>query len=299
MTPSPARTLHAVAPIATATATDAVPPTSHPPDPPPRTSARPATRPRRTPRLLTLTRIASPLLVVALWQLASATGLLPPDKLAAPSVIVRTAAHLAQTGELGDALLISLRRVAIGVALGLLAGTLAGLITGLHRWGDALLDPILQALRTLPFLGLVPLFILWFGIGETPKIALVTLGMTFPLYLAVHAGIRGTDPGLIEAATVLGFTRWQRIRHVVLPSAVPHAMVGLRQGLGIAWLSIIVGEQINADAGLGYLINNARDFLRTDVIVVGLVIYALLGLLTDALVRLLERRALAWRRTAA
>jgi sulfonate transport system permease protein len=150
-------------------------------------------------------------------------------------------------------------------------------------------------LRTLPFLGLIPLFILWFGIGEEPKIALVALGVAFPLYLNVHSGIRNTEPQLVEASTVLGFTRAERLWHVVLPSAIPQTLVGVRQSLGIAWLSLIVGEQVNADAGLGYLINNARDFLRTDVIVVGLVVYAILGLVTDALVRLLERRALRWR----
>jgi sulfonate transport system permease protein len=150
-------------------------------------------------------------------------------------------------------------------------------------------------LRTLPFLGLIPLFILWFGIGETPKIALVALGVAFPLYVNVHAGIRDTDPGLLEAAKVLGFGRWLRIRHVVLPSAASHTLVGLRLGLATAWLSLIVGEQINADSGLGYLINNARDFLRTDIVLVGLLVYALLGLTTDAIVRLMERWVLRWR----
>jgi sulfonate transport system permease protein len=150
-------------------------------------------------------------------------------------------------------------------------------------------------LRTLPFLGLIPLFILWFGIGEEPKIILVALGVAFPLYLNVHSGIRNVDDQLVEAATALGFTRFERLWHVILPAAVPQALVGLRQSLGIAWLALIVGETVNADAGLGYLINNAREFLRTDVIVVGLIVYAVLGLVTDALVRLLERRALRWR----
>jgi sulfonate transport system permease protein len=187
--------------------------------------------------------------------------------------------------------------VAIGFTIGLVVGVVLGGIAGLSRWGDALVDPPVQMLRTLPFLGLIPLFILWFGIGETPKIALVALGVAFPLYVNVHAGIRETDPGLLEASRVLGFSRWQRIRHVVLPSASSHTLVGLRLGLATAWLSLIVGEQINADAGLGYLIDNAREFLRTDIVLVGLLVYALLGLTTDALVRLLERWVLRWRRT--
>jgi sulfonate transport system permease protein len=168
-------------------------------------------------------------------------------------------------------------------------------VAGLSRWGEDSIDPPVQMLRTLPHLGLVPLFIIWFGIGETPKIALVALGVAFPLYLNVHGGIRGVDARLMEAASVLGFTRREQIQHVVLPAALPHALVGLRLSLGIAWLTLIVGEQVNADAGLGYLINNAREFSRTDVIVVGLLVYAAMGLITDTGVRLLERRALRWR----
>jgi sulfonate transport system permease protein len=190
---------------------------------------------------------------------------------------------------------VSLRRVAIGFVIGAVVGLALGIISGLSRWGAALVDPPVQMLRTLPSLGLIPLFILWFGIGEEPKVALVALGVAFPLYLNVHSGIRNTEPQLIEASTALGFTSAERLWHVVLPSAIPQTLVGVRQSLGIAWLSLIVGEQVNADAGLGYLINNARDFLRTDIIVVGLVVYAILGLVTDALVRLLEKRALRWR----
>jgi sulfonate transport system permease protein len=233
--------------------------------------------------------------VVALWQLASATTLLPPTKLPAPSIIAATAWRLIRSGELESALLVSSGRIALGLLFGLTAGVALGLVSGLSRWGDALLDPPVQALRTLPHLGLVPLFILWFGIEETPKILLIAMGVAFPLYLTIHSGVRESDPKLLEAARVLGFTRVQRVWHVSLPAALPHALVGLRQGLGIAWLSLIVGEQVNAGSGLGFMINNAREFLQTDVVVVGLVVYAALGLLTDALVRGLERRVLSWR----
>jgi sulfonate transport system permease protein len=152
-------------------------------------------------------------------------------------------------------------------------------------------------LRTLPFLALVPLFILWFGIGELPKVALVALGSMFPIYLNLYAGIRGIDPKLMEAGRVFGLGQWGLIREVVLPGALPSGLVGLRYALGTAWLSLVVAEQVNASAGIGYLINDARDFLRTDVIVVGLVVYAILGLTADSLVRLAERRLLAWRPT--
>jgi sulfonate transport system permease protein len=192
---------------------------------------------------------------------------------------------------------VSLRRVAIGLVIGCITGVVLGLLSGLYRWGDALVDPPLQMLRTLPHLGLVPLFILWFGIGEEPKVVLIALGVTFPLYLNVHSAVRAVDRRLIEAATVFRFSRWQLIRHVIFPSALPQVLVGLRQGIGIAWLTLIVSEQVNANSGLGYMINNARDFLQTDVIVVGLVVYAVLGLLSDWIVRILERRALAWRQT--
>ncbi|WP_228047180.1 ABC transporter permease [Saccharopolyspora montiporae] len=242
-----------------------------------------------------LRRWISPVVILVVWQLASGTGVLPPDKLAAPDVILRSAWELALTGELGSHLGVSLSRVLAGLAIGVLIGIGAGLCAGLGRWGDDLLDPPLQMLRTLPHLGLVPLFILWFGIGEAPKIALVAMGVVFPLYLNVHGAIRGVDPKLLEASRVLGFTRTERIRHVVLPSALPGTLIGLRQGLGIAWLSLIISEQVNTENGIGYMINNAREFLRTDIIVVGLLIYAALGLITDALVRRLERRALRWR----
>nr|WP_221313383.1 ABC transporter permease subunit [Actinoalloteichus hymeniacidonis] len=254
----------------------------------------PTSRRRRGPDLR---RWISPLALLALWQLTSAAGLLSPDLLSSPWTIAQAGWEVTRSGELGEAFAVSIGRVTIGFAIGAGIGLLLGITAGLSRWGDLLIDPPVQMLRTLPFLGLIPLFILWFGIGEAPKIALVALGVAFPLYLNVYSGIRNVDDQLTEAARVLGFNRFERLWHVVLPAAVPQTLVGLRQSLGIAWLSLIVGEQVNADAGLGYLINNAREFLRTDVIVVGLVVYAALGLATDALVRLLERRALRWRAT--
>jgi sulfonate transport system permease protein len=242
-------------------------------------------------------RLLSPLLIVVVWQVASSTGLLPERLLASPVRIVTTAADLIQAGILPEAIAISLQRTAIGFTLGALAGIGLALIAGLSRVGENTVDPPLQMLRALPLFGLIPLFILWFGIGETPKVALVALGVVFPLYLNTFAGIRGVDGKLGELAQVLRLRRSAMIVHLVLPGALPQTLVGLRQSLGVAWLALIVAEQINADAGLGYMINNAREFLRTDVIVVGLIVYAIFGLLTDSLVRLLERRALSWRQS--
>ncbi|WP_020673656.1 ABC transporter permease [Amycolatopsis nigrescens] len=255
--------------------------------------APPVARKRR--RRLDLRRWISPIALLVLWQLASGSGLLPAEKLSSPWTVLQAGVEVARTGELGEAFAVSIGRVAAGFAIGGALGLLLGIVAGLSRWGNVLVDPPVQMLRTLPFLGLIPLFILWFGIGEEPKIALVALGVLFPLYLNVHSGIRNVDGDLVEATTALGYTRAERLWHVVLPAAVPQTLVGLRQSLGVAWLALIVGETVNADAGLGYLINNAREFLRTDVIVVGLLVYAVLGLCTDAVVRLVERRALRWR----
>lgn len=259
----------------------------------PQTVAVTPRRPRR--RLPDLRRWISPVALVLLWQLASATGALPSSKLSSPWTVLRTGIDLVRDGELGQAFAVSITRVALGFAAGAGIALLLGILAGLSTWANVLIDPPVQMLRTLPFLGLIPLLILWFGIGEEPKIILVALGVAFPLYLNVHSGIRNVDRDLVEAAAALGYTRAERLRHVILPAAVPQTLVGLRQSLGIAWLALIVAETVNADAGLGYLINNAREFLRTDVIVVGLVVYAMLGLATDALVRLFERRALRWR----
>ena len=240
-------------------------------------------------------RFISPLVLVLLWQAASTAGLLSPRTLAAPSTILLTAWDLLASGQLLWHILVSLARVLAGLGIGLVAGVLLALAAGLSRLGEDVVDAPVQMLRTLPFLALVPLFILWFGIGETPKVALVALGTTFPIYLNLFAGIRGVEPRLAEMGRVFGLDRWGLVWHVILPGALPSALVGLRYSLGVAWLSLVVAEQVNATAGIGYLINDARDFLRTDVILVGLLVYALLGLGADSLVRLLERRLLAWR----
>jgi sulfonate transport system permease protein len=238
-----------------------------------------------------------PLLLLALWQLAAGTGLISSRTVAPPSAIISSFWELLSSGALAHHLAISLRRVGIGVGIGVALGSSLALIAGLSRHGEEAVDATMQMLRAMPFLALVPLLILWFGIGETPKIALVALGVTFPIYLTWFSGIRGVDKKLVEAGRLLGLGQAGVIRHVILPGALPSALVGLRYALGTAWLSLVVAEQINADAGIGYLIMDARDFLRTDIILLGLIIYSLLGLAADALVRLIEQHALAWRPT--
>ncbi len=242
-----------------------------------------------------LRRMIVPVAIVVAWQAASSTGFIGSRMVPSPLRIVATFTDLTVSGELGRNLLVSLGRVALGLGIGVGTGAALALIAGLSRLGEDSVDATVQMVRTLPHLALVPLFILWFGIGETPKVALVALGSAFPIYLNLFAGIRGVDPKIVEAARTFGLSRTELVRHIVLPGALPAFLTGLRYALGLAWLSLVVGEQINADSGLGALITNARDFLQTDVIVLCLLRYAVLGLSTDAAVRLIEARVLHWR----
>ena len=251
----------------------------------------------RLPRVGQARRFAAPLLLVLAWQAGSMLGFIPARTVPAPSDVLVSFYHLILSGELQQNLLVSLARVGAGLSIAIVAGTVLALVAGLSRLGEDSVDSSLQMLRTLPHLALVPLFILWFGIGETPKIALVALGGLFPIYLNLFAGIRGMDRKLIEAVETLGLSRLEQIRHVILPGALPSFLVGLRYAVGVAWLSLVVGEQIIAESGIGFMMMNAREFLRTDIIMVGLLVYALLGLLADIGVRWIERTALVWRPT--
>jgi len=262
-------------------------------------ASAPAARSRRRHR--GWYRLISPVAVVALWQLLSSAGLIPADKLPPPTTVWHTAVSLVTSnspayGTLQHAMLVSLERMAVGFTVGGSIAVLLALVAGLSRLGENAVDPLLQIVRMLPLFGLIPVFIVWFGIGELPKIILIALGAAIPLYLNTFAGIRSVDAKLAEVGRVQRLTRAETIRHIVLPGALPQALTGLRQSLGVAWLALVVAEQVNANAGLGFMISQATQFLRNDVILVALAVYAVLGLITDALVRLLERRALAWRR---
>ncbi|WP_144108993.1 ABC transporter permease [Paraburkholderia sp. BCC1886] len=249
----------------------------------------------RRPGFTRVRRYAVPLLLLVIWEVAALAGLVNERRFSSPSQIATTLWHLSLSGELGRHLLVSLGRAASGLAIGLTLGTVLALGAGLSRRGEDAVDALLQMARTLPHLALVPLFILWFGIGETPKIGLVALGCLFPIYLNLFAGIRGVDAKIVEMAGTLDLTRSEQIRHIVLPGALPSFLVGLRYALSISWLSLVVGEQINASSGIGYLAITAQDYMRTDIIMACLLVYALLGLGTDALVRAAERRLLVWR----
>ncbi len=240
-------------------------------------------------------RWVSPMVLLLLWELGSRTGVIPARTLAAPSAVLATLVGMIASGELPANLIVSFGRVAIGLAIGVSAGIVLALVAGLSRQGEMVVDPLMQIKRTIPVVALSPLFIVWFGIGETPKIALIAFATLFPVYLNLYSGIRGIDVRLLEAARSFGLDRRELILNVILPGALPALLVGLRYSLSIGVILLVIAEQINASSGLGFLINNARDFMRTDIIVVCLMVYAILGLGADLLVRQIESRALAWR----
>ena len=246
-------------------------------------------------------RLISPVVLIGLWQLLSSTGVLPASKLVSPATIAHTAYSLVVTrsptyGTLQGSLLVSAERWAIGFGLGVVIAVLLAIVTGLSRIAETALDPIVQALRSIPLLGVLPLFIIWFGIGELPKDLIVLLGALFPMYVNTFAGIRGVDPKLGELGQVLGLSRRELVTNIVLPGALPQALTGLRLSVVASLLALVVGEQINANAGLGFMITTAQEFLENNIIMVCLIVYAILGLTADALVRMLERKALVWRR---
>ncbi|MCM2393680.1 ABC transporter permease [Streptomyces albipurpureus] len=252
----------------------------------------PADRPR--PVSLTV-RALGPLLLIGTWWTASATGLLTPDILAGPPDVVRAVGELWGSGELPDALAASLTRSGTGLVLGLVAGVVLGVVTGFSRSGDELLDSSLQAMRTIPFLALVPLFMVWFGITETAKILLIAFATTFPMYVSTAGGVRGTDRKLLEAMRSFGMGRLALVREVVLPGALPSLLSGLRLSMTLSVIALVAAEEINATAGIGYLMSQAQAYARTDVLAVCILVYALLGLTADGLVRLLERFLMPWR----
>jgi sulfonate transport system permease protein len=259
---------------------------------------------RRRARNAGWQRAVSPIALLVVWQLTNVVHLVSPTKLPPPTKVVSEAWTLITTnspaygGTLQHALLVSLERMAIGFAFGGAAALLLALVAGLSRRGEEAIDPLMQMVRTLPLFGLVPVFIVWFGIGQLPKILLIAIAAVVPLYLNAFSGIRGVDGRLRELARSLGLSRRETITQIVLPGALPATLVGLRQSLGVAWLALVVAEQINANSGLGFIINQGEQFNQNNVIFVALIVYTILGLLTDWIVRIFERRALAWRTPA-
>lgn len=235
-----------------------------------------------------------PVGVLILWELGARSGLIESRTLPAPSQVVTAFWETAKSGELESNVLISFERAITGLAIGGVLGFVLGVLTGVSRKAELLLDSGIQMLRNVPHLAIIPMVILWFGIDETAKIFLVAVGTLFPIYLNTFHGIRTIDRGLIEMAEVNGLGKFAIFWRVLLPGAMPSVLVGLRYALGIMWLTLIVAETISASSGIGYMTMNAREFLQTDVVVLGVLLYALLGKAADTFTKWIEHRVLAW-----
>lgn len=241
--------------------------------------------------------LVGPLLLIGIWSLGSAQGWIDPRFLPAPWTIAETGGELLASGRLGADLLVSTQRFALGLVFGVATGLVLALVSGLSRIGEAIVDGPVQIKRSIPNLALLPLLLLWFGIDERMKIIAIALGVLVPIYIHTHNGLRGIDGRYAELAETLRLGHGPFIGRVILPGALPGFLLGMRFAVTSAWLSLVVVEQVNATAGIGYMMQLAGSYGQTDVIIVGLVLYGLLGLASDGAVRLVQRRALSWRRT--
>ncbi len=244
-------------------------------------------------------RLLGPVLLVALWWVASASGYLDPRILSGPGSVISTAADLVTTGRLQDNVLISLQRAGLGLLFGVTAGVVLAVTAGLSRSGEYLLDGPLQIKRAIPSLAMLPLLILWLGIGEQMKVTVIALGVAVNMYINTYASLTSIDSRYVELAEGLDLTRSQFLRKVVAPGSLPGFFVGLRLGVTSSWLGLIVVEQINSTSGIGYMMFQAQQYAQSDVIIVGLVAYGIFGFASDAGVRAIERKVLSWRRTLA
>lgn len=237
----------------------------------------------------------TPVLIMVLWEVASRLGWLPENIAPAPTTILHAGYELWERGELLPSLTTSLGRAGVGLAIGLTVGVTAGIIGGLLRSGEYLFNGVFQILHTIPLLAILPLMIVWFGIDELTKVLLISFGAAVPMYLNLFSAIRGVDQRLVEMARAAGAGRWRQVTRVLLPGAMPGFLVGLRFALAYSVLGLVAAELVNVDQGIGFLINRAQTYLQTDQVFFGLVVYAVLGLLADQFVRVLERVLLAWR----
>ena len=265
-----------------------------------RNRRKPITKEKRAERdnssRFVLTRgFVLPIVIIIVWQLAGVFLQISNTILPTPLDILIAFQSLIVSGELFGHLQFSITRALLGFLLGASLGLLFGTWTGLSNRTEQYVDPSLQMLRTVPHLALAPLFILWFGLGELSKVLLIALGAFFPIYVNTMLGIRGVDKKLFEVARILEFSRWKQITKLTLPAALPNILLGIRLSLGASWLGLVVSELMGASEGIGYLIMDARQFSRTDVVFVGIIIFALGGKLTDSVVRLLESKLLKWR----
>lgn len=235
-----------------------------------------------------------PVFVIFMWQVLGQIGLIGQDILPTPLEVVQAFIQLSKDGVLWENIGVSAKRALIGFIIGGSVGFVLGMMNGLSRTSEKLFDSSIQMVRTIPHLALIPIVILWFGIGETSKLFLVALGVAFPIYLNTFHGIRSVDKGLIEMGKVYGLNSFHLIIMVILPGALPSILVGLRYALGIMWLSLIVAETISADSGIGYMAMNAREFMHMDIVVLSILLYAILGKLSDSIAKFFEKHWLQW-----
>ncbi len=261
-------------------------------------AVRPGSRRRSLARLRSPLGIYTvPVAILAVWQIGCSVGWISQSFAASPAQVFDAGVNLWKEGLLGPDIAISLRRAAEGLALGLSVGIVTGTVAGLWRAGEQGFNGIMQILNTVPLLALLPLMIVWFGIGEESKVILIAIGAAVPIYLNLFAAIRGVDHGLIEMATAAGAGRRRLISRLLIPGALPGLLVGLRFALAYSVLGLVAAEQINANSGIGFMISQAQTYERVDEIYLGLFIYAALGLIADQIVRVLERGLLTWRPT--
>lgn len=252
-------------------------------------------RPRSRSRFLPLRRTLSPLLLVGLWCAVTYGGLADPRVLPSPGAVGTAARDLVENGQLISDIAVSMRRVGLGLAFGIFTGVLLALVSGLWRIGDDMVDPLVQIIRSVPVLAVSPLLTIWLGLDEAPKVTIIALAVTFPIYLNLLGAIRGVDQQLVEMGQIFGVRGFGLVRRVILPATLPVFLVSLRFALTICWIALIFAEQINAQSGLGFLTNQAIANVRTDILVVMLIIYAVLALTADWIIRVAESRLLVWR----
>ncbi|KAB8334106.1 aliphatic sulfonate ABC transporter permease SsuC [Scytonema tolypothrichoides VB-61278] len=235
-----------------------------------------------------------PLLLLVIWQLLVQFGLVSSRVLPAPINVLLAGIRLAKSGELFFHLGISAQRAVLGFLIGGSIAFVLGLLNGIFTIAEKLLDTSIQMLRNIPHLAMIPLVILWFGVGEEGRIFLVAIGVSFPIYINTFHGVRTIDPDLIEMGKVYGLNPWSLFWEIIFPGAMPSILIGVRYALGVMWLTLIVAETISLDSGIGYMAMNAREFMQTDVVVLSILLYALLGKLADVFAKFLEKKLLSW-----
>lgn len=238
-----------------------------------------------------------PLGLVIAWEYLSKTGVFPQHLLPAPTTILDTIAGMFQDGTLWGHLGITLYRLIFGFLIGVAAAVLLGAAAGYFKTVESLIDPLIQAFRSIPSLAWVPLFILWMGIGESSKIVLIAVGVFFPVYLNIVSGIQGVDRKLIEVGKVYNFNSWQLIRKIILPASLPSFLVGIRSGLGLGWMFVVAAELMGASKGIGYLLVYGQNSYSPELIISSIVLFAILGKLSDSLLKRLEVKTLHWKDT--